>query len=114
MVGKTRTKNIAGPVAQSPPRDDNNTESNTLDNPTPEDVQTVLAENRQLKEHLAWLEAQFRSATPSDEALEPPEPATPEKQSPKINIYEPLHEPQITAPRTFGGTSSECLRLMTK
>src|SRR5437667_10655221 len=107
MVSKTRTKNIAGPAAQSPPRDDNNTESNTLDNLTPEDVQTILAENRQLKECLAWLEAQFRSAMPSDEASEPPEPATPEKQVPKINIYEPIHEPRITTPKKFGSKSSE-------
>ena len=93
MPPKGRSKNTAGSAAQSPHHDDANTDDNTLDNPTPEDVQTVLAENRQLKEHLAWLEAQFRSATPSDEASEPPEPATPEKQDPKINIYKPIHEP---------------------
>ena len=93
MPPKGRSKNTAGSAAQSPPHDDANTDDNTLDNPTPEDVQTVLAENRQLKERLTWLEAQFRSATPSDEASEPPEPAMPEKQDPKINIYEPIHEP---------------------
>ena len=114
MPPKGRSKNTAGSAAQSPPHDDANTDDNTLDNPTPEDVQTVLAENRQLKERLTWLEAQFRSATPSDEASEPPEPATPEKQDPKINIYEPIHEPRIAPPKKFGGKSSEFLSFMTQ
>src|SRR6266516_2127987 len=114
MPPKGRSKNTAGSAAQSPPHDDANTDDNTLDNPTPEDVQTVLAENRQLKERLTWLEAQFRSATPSDEASELPEPATPEKQDPKINIYEPIHEPRIAPPKKFSGKSSEFLSFMTQ